>query len=248
MPLHALLLEDDPGIQSFVTLALEDMPVVLHCCASLQAARALLRERKPSLVLADMHLPDGNGLELLTQLCQHNQPPYCIVFSGDIAPALERQLLQQGVRRVLHKPVSVATLRDSVHTALASLNHGATLASDTDSDMASDTAPASAAPPPPPDPVATYFGGNHSLYAAWRSACLAQLPADLAAAQAALASGDSATLRRLAHNLKSALAMLGQPQSAELARQLEQQAEEGHSTSLRTDWQRLRQQVLPLCS
>lgn len=238
MPLHALLLEDDPGIQSFVTLALEDMPVVLHCCASLQAARALLREHELSLVLADMHLPDGNGLELLTQLCQHNQPPYCIVFSGDIAPALERQLLLQGVRRVLHKPVSVATLRDSVHTALARLSHTAT--------PADDVAPASA--PLPPDPVATYFGGNHSLYAAWRSACLAQLPADLAAAQAALASGDSATLRRLAHNLKSALAMLGQPQSAELARQLEQQAEEGHSTSLRTDWQRLRQQVLPLCS
>ena len=43
MPLHALLLEDDPGIQSFVTLALEDMPVVLHCCASLQAARACCR-------------------------------------------------------------------------------------------------------------------------------------------------------------------------------------------------------------
>ena len=96
MPLHALLLEDDPGIQSFVSLALEDMPVVLHCCASLQAARALLREHELSLILADMHLPDGNGLELLTQLCQHNQPPYCIVFSGDIAPALERQLLQQG--------------------------------------------------------------------------------------------------------------------------------------------------------
>ncbi len=238
MPLHALLLEDDPGIQSFVTLALEDMPVVLHCCASLQAARALLREHELSLVLADMHLPDGNGLELLTQLCQHNQPPYCIVFSGDIAPALERQLLQQGVRRVLHKPVSVATLRDSVHTALARLSHTATPADDV----------AQASAPLPPDPVATYFGGNHSLYAAWRSACLAQLPADLAAAQAALASGDSATLRRLAHNLKSALAMLGQPQSAELARQLEQQAEEGHSTSLRTDWQRLRQQVLPLCS
>ena len=64
-----------PGIQSFVTLALEDMPVVLHCCASLQAARALLREHGCRLVLADMHLPDGNGLELLTQLCQHNQPP-----------------------------------------------------------------------------------------------------------------------------------------------------------------------------
>ncbi len=94
-----------------MTLALEDMPVVLHCCASLQAARALLREREPVADLADMHLPDGDGLELLTQLCPAQPAALLHRLQRRHRPALERQLLPARLRRVLHKPVSVATLR-----------------------------------------------------------------------------------------------------------------------------------------
>ena len=117
---RVLLLEDDPAVRRFVALALEPLPLQLLPCGTLTEARALLEHTPVQLVLMDLALPDGSGLELLPSLpTQDNAACRIVVFSGGVDDAaLRRQLQSQGAWRVLAKPVGVGLLFDTVREAL----------------------------------------------------------------------------------------------------------------------------------
>lgn len=233
-PPRVLLLEDDPAVRLFVQMALEPLSVELLPCATLAQARQALADPAVRLVFTDLTLPDGSGLELLRWLQERAGASgvacRAVVFSGGIDPAMERQLQALQVWRVLHKPASVGSLMACVSEALA--------------------ADAQAAPPagdvPRSDPVAEFFGGNRALYDAYRAACLAQFPKDLGDGDQAARAGDAQALRRVAHNLKSVLTMLGEASAAQQARGTEDAAASGADESMRQGWHRLRGQVQAL--
>lgn len=236
-PPRVLLLEDDPAARRFVQLALDSLSVDLVPCATLAEARQVLADSAVRLVLTDLTLPDGSGLDLLQWLQGRAQPPggVCrtVVFSGGIDPAVERRLQALQVWRVLRKPVSVGVLMACVSEALASL--------------APQVPPVpSTAVMPQLDPVAEFFGGNRQLYDAYRTACLAQFTKDLDDGDLAARTGDAQALRRVAHNLKSVLTLLGYAQAARGARSAEQAAAREEWSSLLAHWGHLRAQVRAL--
>lgn len=183
--LRVLLLEDDAALRLFVEMALEPLPVQLVPCATLAQARQALADAAVQLVMTDLALPDGSGLELLQWLAERARstgvPCRTVVFSGGIDPAMEQQLQALQVWRVLHKPASVGSLMACVSDALAA-----------------DAPPAQVAPPA--DPVRTFFDGNRSMYEAYRAASLAQFPKDLGDGDLAVQTGDVQALRHVAHN------------------------------------------------
>lgn len=238
-PPRVLLLEDDPAARRFVQLALDSLSVDLVPCATLAEARQALADSAVRLVLTDLTLPDGSGLDLLQWLQGRAQPPggVCrtVVFSGGIDPAVERRLQALQVWRVLRKPVSVGVLMACVSEALASLA------------PQEPPAPPTAAMPRP-DPVAEFFGGNRPLYDAYRTACLAQFTQDLDDGDLAARTGDAQALRRVAHNLKSVLTMLGEAAAAQQARGTEELAASGAAEPMRQGWRQLRGRVQALLS
>lgn len=241
-PARVLLLEDDPGVRRFVQMALAGLQVALVPCATLAQARQALSLPGPGgvqLLLMDLTLPDGCALELLHWLHQGGAPPpgalpRAVVFSGGVDAAMQRQLQALGVWRVLHKPAPVGALLACVSEALAGLVPMA--------------APMAAPAPvlPRPDPVTGFFGGNRALYDAYRLACLAQFPQDLGAGDEAARAGDAQALRRVAHNLKAALTLLGEAPAAQQARRTEGQAEAAALEPMRQGWQQLRALVQAL--
>ena len=234
---RVLLLEDDPAVRRFVALALEPLPLQLLPCGTLAEARALLEHTPVQLVLMDLMLPDGSGQELLPSLhTPDNAACRIVVFSGGVDDAaLRRQLQSQGAWRVLAKPVGVGLLFDTVREALQGTLQADPLAADLP------TAPAPEAQPQ--DPVMAFFGGDHGLYQAYLASCLAQFGNDLAQGDAAARAHDAPALQRVAHSLKSVLAMLGQPHAAQEAREIEAHAAAGATEAMRNGWQRLRQQL-----
>ncbi|MBV2164436.1 MAG: response regulator [Comamonas sp.] len=226
-PPCVLLLEDDPSVQRFVQLALEELPLQLHCCTSVALARDLLRTLPVQLLLSDLHLPDGSGLALCQELqATASRPaPLIVVFSGGVDALLEQQLRRSGVWQVLHKPVPLGQLVQCVEQALA----GPLYSNPPDSHTTAAT-----------DPVHTFFNGNQALFAAYRETCLQQFRHDLVAGDSAAHQGDYAALRHLGHSLKSVLSMLGQPLSAQLARTLEEKAHTGEPETAMRIWQDLR--------
>lgn len=230
---RVLVLEDDAAARRFVQLALDDMPLELVLCASIAEARQQLAQAPVQLALIDLTLPDGSGLELVDHLSAAAPNATCrtVVFSGGVNAALQRQLEERGVWRVLLKPVSVGNLLLCVSDALASLPGR-------DSAEPPITAGAHA------DRVAEFFGGNRGLYDAYHQSCRDQFPKDLQEGDRAAGLGDAPALRRVAHNLKSALALLGHAQAAQQARTTEDFAAAGALDPMRQAWQQLRALLL----
>jgi CheY-like chemotaxis protein len=229
-----LLLEDDPAVRLFVQMALEPLSVDVQPCATLAEARQALADPSVQLVITDLTLPDGSGLDLLQWLDQRARSGgvrcRTVVFSGGIDTAMKQKLQALQVWRVLRKPASVGSLMACVSEALAADASAEQLALEV----------------PRNDPVAEFFGGNRPLYDAYRTACLLQLPKDLGDGDLAARTGDAQALRRVAHNLKSVLAMLGEAPAARQARDTEEAAAAGAAESMRHGWQQLRGQVQAL--
>src|SRR5258708_183421 len=66
-PMEILLIEDEPAHAELIQRAFEQRAPEVHiqCSPTLSHARAYLSENRPSLIITDWHLPDGDGLELL---------------------------------------------------------------------------------------------------------------------------------------------------------------------------------------
>ena len=96
--------------------------------------------------------------------------------------------------------------------------------------------------------IANNFDGDARLYQEFAAACAAQFAQDISTGQADCDIGDLPALRRLAHNLKSALIMLGHDELFNLAAGLETQAAAGDLPSAQAAWRMLRAALPSLLS
>jgi CheY-like chemotaxis protein len=78
----------------------------------------LAAEHHPDLILLDLHLPDLPGQEVYRRLQANPRtaPTPVVVLSADARPTLIRDLLDQGVRAFLTKPLDVRELLELVDT------------------------------------------------------------------------------------------------------------------------------------
>lgn len=230
-----LLLEDEGLIRRFVGLALEDLPVTLEEAHTLAQARAMLDVpgAEPHLLLiTDLMLPDGSGLDLLRDLraARLRRPPRQVAaFSAGLTPERVAELESLGVARWLAKPVSVGDLAQCVGQALETVRRAP------DSTFgALPEAFGLSLPDPEGAAVAEFFGGDRRLFEEFRRGCLQRFWKDADEGDLAVADGDLARLRRLAHSLGSVLRLIGQPELARQARALEEHSQRGDPAALGT--------------
>ena len=60
-----LILEDDRKLNDGIRLALRREDCTFLQCQTIEEARELLKKEKVRLILLDLNLPDGNGLDFL---------------------------------------------------------------------------------------------------------------------------------------------------------------------------------------
>lgn len=233
-----LLVEDDPSLQRFVAMALEDEPVELHTVVDVNAALAELRVHSFDLVLTDLMLPGRHGSELLAELQADSTlrgPARIAVFSAGLNAQVRQQLQALGAWRFLSKPCSLAELQACVTdlpAPFAGMHPG------TGAPAAASLAQAA---------IDTHFGGHAELYHAFRASCLAQFPLDLETGRQACEQADAQRLHHLVHSLKSVLLTLGHESASQLARQLERETEQpGDWPQLRAQWAALAAQISQL--
>ncbi len=214
--IRVLLVEDDTTLQRFVAMALEDDEVRLQACISVDEALLALATQSFDLVISDLMLPGRHGLDLLQTLKQRpglRGNARLAVFSAGLNPTVREQLEALGVTRFLSKPCSLADLQSCL-------------------DGLRDAPPQPAAMPSIHQAaIEQYFGGNAALYQAFLARCRMQFPIDIASGRSACERGEHVKLRHLAHSLKSVLLTLGHAEAAEVARQLELDAQEAASGS-----------------
>ena len=113
-----LIIEDDIGLNQGLSKALKADDRQIISCHDLKAAREQLLCGSVSLILLDINLPDGSGLELLREV-KENMPgvPVILLTANDtdldIVDGLER-----GADDYITKPFSLSVLRARVNTQL----------------------------------------------------------------------------------------------------------------------------------
>ncbi len=113
-----LVVDDDAGIRATVALALRAAGHTVVEAESVAEARAAAAAHPPAVVLCDIYMPGGSGLDLLAELQQHPSPPGIIVMTarGSVeTAALARRL---GAFEYLAKPFDVIVLTERVAAAL----------------------------------------------------------------------------------------------------------------------------------
>ncbi|RYX94091.1 MAG: two-component system response regulator KdpE [Comamonadaceae bacterium] len=113
----AILIEDEPQIRRFVRAALEAEGWQVHEAAT--AARGLTEAgtRKPDLLVLDLGLPDGDGLQVIRDVRGWSQVPV-IVLSARVDESDKIAALDAGADDYLTKPFGVGELLARVRANL----------------------------------------------------------------------------------------------------------------------------------
>lgn len=117
MTLRLLVVEDDREIRAMMQSALAVEGFEVQTAVSLSEARALLQNSPPDVVVLDLGLPDGDGLELVQQIRKQHSLPILIV-SARHQEEQKIRLLDAGADDYLSKPFAVGELLARIRVAL----------------------------------------------------------------------------------------------------------------------------------
>ena len=112
-----LLLEDDTALGNGIRLALQSPSVKLTLCRTLAQARSALAQSSFDLLILDINLPDGSGLELLEQVRKTSDVPVILLTANDMEMDVVTGL-ESGADDYITKPFSLAILRARVNAQL----------------------------------------------------------------------------------------------------------------------------------
>ena len=115
-PAVVLLIEDERQIRRFVRTALEGEGWVVHEAATLQQGLAEAGTRKPDLIILDLGLPDGDGMDFLRDLRGWCNAPV-LVLSARVREHDKINALDAGADDYLTKPFGVGELLARVRAA-----------------------------------------------------------------------------------------------------------------------------------
>ncbi|MDL2274193.1 response regulator transcription factor [Oscillospiraceae bacterium OttesenSCG-928-G22] len=108
-----LLIEDNESIQEANRRALEREDYKIEVAASLTEARLALARQEPDVIVLDIMLPDGNGLEFLCEIRAHTNAPVLLLTA--LADKDDRLAgLRAGGDDYIVKPYDLDELRERV--------------------------------------------------------------------------------------------------------------------------------------
>lgn len=109
MSLRVLVVEDDREIRALMQSSLSVEGFEVQTAVSLSEASALLRHDPPDVIVLDLGLPDGDGVELVQEVRKRHALPI-IVVSARHQEAQKIRLLDAGADDYLTKPFAFEEL------------------------------------------------------------------------------------------------------------------------------------------
>ena len=83
---------------------------VLDEAADLETARRMLTDNLPDVVLLDVRLPDGSGLDLLREIRRLDHSPRVVVMSASVLASEREEAVRAGCDAFVGKPYTPAEL------------------------------------------------------------------------------------------------------------------------------------------
>ena len=119
---YKILIVDDEDVARFgIRKALTGRDNILLEAGNLSSARALLELEKPDVLLLDVNLPDGSGLDLLSQIAMQSDGPLVVVVTAHGSERMAIDAIKKGAYDYLSKPFEIDDLRLRVKNATETL-------------------------------------------------------------------------------------------------------------------------------
>ncbi len=110
LPAVILVVDDDDGVRESLEDALEASGYPVRAEASGHAAIAAIREERPAVVVTDIHMPGGDGFDVLEHARSLSMGPAVVVLSAGNDPDDRRRAEELGAVAYIPKPFEVARL------------------------------------------------------------------------------------------------------------------------------------------
>jgi DNA-binding response OmpR family regulator len=112
--MQLLIVDDHPELLDLVARALARDDHVVHTASSLQEARSAIAARRPDVLILDLALPDGTGIDLCRELRRDDLtfPILLLTAHGEVRQRVAG--LDAGADDFLAKPFAMAELRARV--------------------------------------------------------------------------------------------------------------------------------------
>ena len=137
--LGILVIDDEPDLRTLYELTLLREGFRVETAGSVVEARRLLDQHRFAVVITDMRLPDGLGIEILVYLKLAQRPERCVVITAHGSAENAVESLKAGAFDYLTKPVDLRQFRSVIGSAVQ--------------DAASPGGAVRGAPTPPPLPA-----------------------------------------------------------------------------------------------
>lgn len=112
-----LIVEDDKYILNFITISLKNEAYELCSAKTVKEAIETFYQRNPSVIILDLGLPDGDGIEVIQAIREVSQVPILVV-SARQEEAQKIQALDHGADDYVTKPFSMGELMARIRVAL----------------------------------------------------------------------------------------------------------------------------------
>lgn len=118
-----LVIEDTPSLQMLYAASLKRAGHMVEVCGRADAGLAAFDRLRPAVVLLDLMLPDGSGLDVMQQMLRRNPHTSVIVITanGSINKAVE--MMRAGAHEFLVKPFDDQRLLAAIDNARQAVVH-----------------------------------------------------------------------------------------------------------------------------
>jgi two-component system response regulator PilR (NtrC family) len=113
-----LIVDDEASLRDFLTIVFEEDGCRVETAASLAEAHAALQKNEPDLVLCDLMLPDGSGLDLLRDIKAQNPSIAVIMITAHTSTKSAVEALKAGAHDYIAKPFDIDELKIIVRKAV----------------------------------------------------------------------------------------------------------------------------------
>jgi DNA-binding NtrC family response regulator len=110
MPRRALIVDDDPGFVLGLSQIIKREGFDVAGAGSLKEARDEIAANPPDILLVDLRLPDGSGLDLLDD-SEAASSPEVVLITGHASVETAVEALRRGAADYLTKPVDMARVK-----------------------------------------------------------------------------------------------------------------------------------------
>ena len=117
MPHTILIVDDEAGIRTVLTISLADMGHHVYCAETGDQALEILAEVRPSIVLTDIKMPGMDGVSLLQEIKRTHPDVEVIMMTGHGDMNLAVKSLKYQATDFITKPISAEALEIAIDRA-----------------------------------------------------------------------------------------------------------------------------------